>query len=86
MEINDINNKITITDKNGEKKEYEVLGYVNNEDGNYVVYTDGKMLDNDNVALYVSLLVKDDYGTLSFEEVTDEELNSVIKELQERMK
>ena len=86
MEINDMNNKITITDKNGEKKDYEVLGYINNEHGNYVVYTDGKMLDNDNVALYVSLLVKDDYGTLSFEEVTDEELNSVIKELQERMK
>ena len=86
MEINDMNNKITITDKNGEKKDYEVLGYVNNEDGNYVVYTDGKMLNNENVALYVNLLVKEDDGSLSFEEVTDEELNSVIKELQERMK
>lgn len=86
MEIDDMNNKITINDKNGEKKDYEILGYVNNEYGNYVVYTDGKMLNNENVALYVNLLVKEDDGSLSFEDVTDEELTSVIKELQERMK
>ena len=84
MKFEKIDNKIKITDKNGVEKEYEIVAYINNENGNYLVYTDGKALENENIALYVNLLSEEN-GQITLEEVENDELMLVINSLKERL-
>ncbi len=78
MEIKE-NNKIIISGK-----EYEIIAYVKNDNGNYLVYTDNKVLDNNNIALYVNLVVTTN-GEISLESVEDNEVIEVINTMKERL-
>lgn len=72
-------NKILI---NG--KEYEVISYITIESGNFIVYTDGKMLGDDNVALYINR-ISDENNEIIFDEVDNDEVMQVISEIRERL-
>ena len=72
-------NKIIINEK-----EYEIISYVSIDSGNFIVYTDGKQLNNGQVALYVNR-VSQDKEEIVFDEVDDEEVMQVINELKERL-
>ena len=78
MEIKE-NNKIIISGK-----EYEIIAYVKNDNGNYLVYTDNKVLDNNNIALYVNLVVTTN-GEISLESVEDNAVIEVINTMKERL-
>ena len=77
---NEKNNKIIINEK-----EYEIISYVKNENGNYLIYTDGKVLENNNIALYINLVTMEN-GEITFESVDDNEVLSIIETLKERLK
>ena len=79
MKIENENNKIII---NG--KEYEIIAYISIASGNFIVYTDNKQLGNNQVALYVNRIIKENEEII-FDEVTDEEVEQVINELKERL-
>ncbi len=80
MDNENMNNKIII---NG--IEYEIVAYLKNENGNYLVYTDGKILESNNVALYVNLVVIEN-GEFKLESIDDTEVSNVIELLKERLK
>ncbi len=84
IELTEEDRKIYITDENGEKKEYEVLSYITIEDGDFVVYTDNKQLNNGQILIYVNSIIEENGETI-FDEVDDEELVKVIEELKERL-
>lgn len=84
MEYDKINNKIFITDSDSTRKEYEIIACINNQNGNYLVYTDGKQLQNGDIAMYVNCLVEEN-GVVELVEVTEEELMKVIENLKERL-
>ena len=85
IELTEEDRKIYITDENGEKKEYEVLSYITIEDGDFVVYTDNKQLNNGQILIYVNSIIEENGETI-FDEVDDEELVKVIEEIKERIK
>lgn len=72
-------NKILI---NG--KEYEIISYISVASGNFIVYTDGKMLGDDNVALYINR-ISDENNEIIFDEVDNDEVMQVISEIRERL-
>lgn len=77
-------NKVKIKDENGFEKDYEVISLIRTKDGNFLVYTDGKLLKNGAISLYVNSIIESDDGvTLDF--VSDEEMKYVISNLRERM-
>lgn len=77
-------NKVKIKDENGFEKDYEVISLIRTKDGNFLVYTDGKLLKNGATSLYVNSIIESDDGiTLDF--VSDEEMKYVISNLRERM-
>lgn len=80
METERKDNKIIINEK-----EYEIISYIKNENGNYLVYTDGKVLENNNIALYVNLVGMEN-DEIILESVDEEEVLSVIEILKERLK
>lgn len=65
-------------------KEYEVVSFINIVSGRFVVYTDGKMSDNNHVILYISH-ISEENNKIIFDEVSDEELKQVIKKIKERL-
>lgn len=79
MEIENKDNKITINEK-----EYEIIAYISIASGNFIVYTNNKQLGNNQVALYVNRVSKEN-EEIFFDEVTDEEVEQVINELKERL-
>lgn len=72
-------NKIIINEK-----EYEIISYVTLDSGNFIVYTDGKELENGQVVLYVNR-VSQENDEIFFDEVDDEEVMQVINELKGRL-
>ncbi len=64
-------------------KEYEIISFIKNDNGNYLVYTDGKVLGN-NIALYVNLVIEEN-GEIILESVEDDEFLSVINSMKERL-
>lgn len=72
--------KIIVNDK-----EFEIISYISNENGNYIVYTDGKELDNGKVPLYINALSMEN-DELRFDELDNEDLNLVMNSLNERLK
>lgn len=76
--------KIKLPDKEGNLKEYEVIAYINNDIGNYIVYTANEVYKDGNIKLYINCLVKQD-DHIVLDEVTEEELHEVIEKLQERL-
>ena len=83
MEAEKIDNKIYITEENGEKKEYEVLAYINEQGKNFLVYTDLSE-SNGAVILCVNSVTETDNEVL-LGEVTDEELKLVVEDLKKRL-
>jgi hypothetical protein len=64
-------------------KEYELITYLQLEDGDFVVYTDNEETES-GVKLYINSVEinEDEY---IFGEVDDEDFNKVLLSLQERM-
>ena len=79
MEEERKDNKIII---NG--KEYEVISYIAIDSGNFIVYTDGKQLENGKIVLYVNR-VSQENEEIIFDEVEDAEVMQVIDALRERL-
>lgn len=79
MEEERKDNKIII---NG--KEYEVISYIAIDSGNFIVYTDGKQLENGKIVLYVNR-VSQENEEIIFDEVEDAEVMQVIDVLRERL-
>ena len=66
------------------EKEYEIISYITIDSGNFIAYTDGKQLENGQVALYVNR-VSQEKEEVIFDEVDDEEVMQVINALKERL-
>ncbi len=79
MEEERKDNKIII---NG--KEYEIISYIAIDSGNFIVYTDGKQLENGKIVLYVNR-VSQENEEIVFDEVEDTEVMQVIDALRERL-
>lgn len=79
MEEERKDNKIII---NG--KEYEIISYIAIDSGNFIVYTDGKQLENGKIVLYVNR-VSQENEEIVFVEVEDTEVTQVIDALRERL-
>lgn len=79
MEEERKDNKIII---NG--KEYEIISYIAIDSGNFIVYTDGKQLENGKIVLYVNR-VSQENEEIVFDEVEDTEVMQVIGALRERL-
>ena len=76
---NDKQNKIIIGDK-----EFEIIAYVNLDIGNFIVYTDQRVLNDGRVALYVNRVIKEN-EEIVLDEVEDDEVTQVINELKGRL-
>lgn len=72
-------NKIII---NG--REYEIISYIAIDSGNFIVYTDGRQLENGQIALFVNR-VSQEAEEIIFDEVEDTEVMQVIDALRERL-
>lgn len=72
-------NKIII---NGRK--YEIISYIAIDSGNFIVYTDGRQLENGQIALFVNR-VSQEAEEIIFDEVEDTEVMQVIDALRERL-
>ncbi len=72
-------NKILIN-----SKEYEIIAYINVASGNFIVYTDCKMLGDNNVALYINR-ISEENNEIIFDEVDNDEVMQVISEIRERL-
>lgn len=83
--ISEEDRKIKIEDEDGSINEYEVVADVFTEDGEFVVYTDNKTLENGEVILYVNSVIREDDGTITFDDVEDDEVQSIINEVRERL-
>ena len=79
MEEERKDNKIII---NG--KEYEIISYIAIDSGNFIVYTDGKQLENGKIVLYVNR-VSQENEEIVLDEVEDTEVMQVIDALRERL-
>ena len=79
MEQERKDNKIIISEK-----EYEIISYIPIDSGNFIVYTDGKQLENGQIALYVNRVSKEKEEVF-FDEIEDEEVMQVINALKERL-
>lgn len=79
MEQERKNNKIIINEK-----EYEIISYISIDSGNFIVYTDGKQLENGQIALYVNR-VSQENKEIILDEIEDEEVMQVINVLKERL-
>lgn len=77
--------KIKIVDENGDEKEYEVIAYINTEDGDFIAYTDNKQLDNGLILIYVNSMVETEDGTIIFDEVDDDEVSDIVSKIRERL-
>lgn len=73
------NNKIIINEK-----EYEIISYLTLDIGNFIVYTDGKELENGRIALYVNMVSKDN-DDIILDEIDNDEMMKVISILKERL-
>ena len=76
---NDKQNKIIINNK-----EFEIIAYVNLDIGNFIVYTDNRVLEDGRVALYVNRVIKEN-EEIVLDEVEDDEVTQVINELKGRL-
>jgi len=83
IEIED--NKMIFTDENENSKEFEILGFIEDKEKRYIVYTDNKILTNNNIGLSVSKFSVDNNGEILLSDVNQEELNFVLNKLQERL-
>lgn len=79
MEEEGKDNKIII---NG--SEYEIISYIAIDSGNFIVYTDGRQLENAQIALFVNR-VSQEAEEIIFDEVEDTEVMQVIDALRERL-
>ena len=79
MEEEKNNNKIIINNR-----EYEIVSYVTIDVGNFLVYTDGKTLDNGQIQLYISRISLEN-EEIVFDSVSDDEVSLVIEELDRRL-
>ena len=79
MEQERKNNKIIINEK-----EYEIISYISIDSGNFIVYTDGKQLENGQIALYVNR-VSQENKEIILDEIEDKEVMQVINVLKERL-
>ena len=79
MEQERKDNKIIINEK-----EYEIISYISIDSGNFIVYTDGKQLENGQIALYVNR-VSQENKEIILDEIEDEEVMQVINALNERL-
>lgn len=79
MEEERKDNKIII---NG--TEYEIISYIAIDSGNFIVYTNGKQLENGKIVLYVNR-VSQENEEIVFDEVEDTEVMQVIDALRERL-
>ena len=82
--ISDEDRIIKIEDENGETKDYELIANITTETGDFVVYTDNTKLPDGKIALYVNSVINDD-GEITFDEVEEEELNEILKEIRGRL-
>lgn len=73
------NNKIIINEK-----EYEIVSYISIDCGNFIVYTDGKELENERIALYINRVSKEN-DEIVLDTIENEEVLEVIKSLKERL-
>lgn len=79
MEQERKDNKIIINEK-----EYEIISYISIDSGNFIVYTDGKQLENGQIALYVNR-VSQENKEIILDEIENEELMQIINALKERL-
>lgn len=79
MEQERKDNKIIINEK-----EYEIISYISIDSGNFIVYTDGKQLENGQIALCVNR-VSQENKEIILDEIEDEEVMQVINALKERL-
>lgn len=82
--ISDEDRIIKIEDENGKIKDYELIANITTETGDFVVYTDNTKLPDGKIALYVNSVINED-GEITFDEVEEEELNEILKEIRGRL-
>lgn len=82
--ISDEDRIIKIEDENGKIKDYELIANITTETGDFVVYTDNTKLPDGKTALYVNSVINED-GEITFDEVEEEELNEILKEIRGRL-
>ena len=82
--ISDEDRIIKIEDENGEIKDYELIANITTETGDFVVYTDNTKLPAGKIALYVNSVINED-GEITSDEVEEEELNEILKEIRGRL-
>lgn len=82
-------NKITLTTPDNKQLEVEVLDIFNvvgYEEKDYIMYTLGEKVDEENEKVYVSILNEKDDNTFELVSITDEkEWNMVEKAIQEEI-
>ena len=76
--------KKIIIKENDIEKEYEIIAFIKEEVGEFIVYTENHKYGNGNIELLINKVVteKDELMLVS---PTNEELKLVIEELQKRM-
>ena len=84
FDIKEEDKNIKILDENGEEKEYEIIAYINTEDGDFIAYTDHTELENGQILLYVSSIIQDEDGNIVFDEVEDTEVQAIVEKIKER--
>lgn len=67
IEIED--NKMIFTDDKENSKEFEILGFIEDKEKRYIVYTDNKILTNNNIGLSVSKFSVDNNGEILLSDV-----------------
>ncbi len=78
-------NKLFISQKDGSKKEYDLVSYLSLETGDYVVYTDNILKDDGSVNLYVNnIIIRDNQAFL--DDVNNEELTAVIRSISNKIR
>ena len=81
-----MNNYIKVIGQDGIEKEVEVIDIFNvtdYDDKEYILYTENKKLDNNNVEVYVSILRKEN-GIFNLDDIVDaEEWDTVQKAIDE---
>ena len=77
-------NTIVIT-KDGQENEYEIIDMLNIDGTEYIVYSDNELDSMGNNILNISKL-NDTGSTLEIEEISDEEYQKAVTQLQENIK
>ena len=76
---------IKILDEDGKEGTYEIVGYVNIDEGDFLAYTDNKKNEHGKINFYVNSIVQDENDSTILDEATDKETAKVLEKLKEKI-